>query len=217
MTGVARTRGPYAKGVARRRQIAEAVLELVIEKGHRLVTSLEVSERVAVSEATVLYHYPTKEALLVAALKRHEERELESRRTLDTFDAAGVLAAHGLERLNVARLFVAMAGEASDPAHPAFPFFKNHYQAIINNFSRHIRDRQAEGLADPSIDAVAAARQITAVWDGLQSQWLTTRDFNIGAELTQAMRLLTGEIPRNFEPSARPLSPESLPAERLQV
>lgn len=53
------------------------MLDVVIEKGHGKVTTAEVAARASTSEATVLYDYPSKDHLLVAALELDRDLGLE--------------------------------------------------------------------------------------------------------------------------------------------
>ncbi len=184
-------RGPYAKTTARRQAIAGVVLDLVQEVGHRAVTSSEVARRAGMSEATVLYHFPSKEHLLVAALEEHEGREAVRNAGQSPYELVGPSAQAGVERFYIVRLFVAMAGEASDPEHPAHEFVLRHYAGTIAYLTTEVELRQARGLADPALDAKEVARQITAMWDGLQSQWLVSPTFDMGEALERAMRVLT--------------------------
>ena len=55
-------RGSYAKSELRKQAISEAALALIMERGHRAVTVAEVADRAGVSEPSVFYHFPTKEA-----------------------------------------------------------------------------------------------------------------------------------------------------------
>ena len=60
-------RGPYAPSLRRKAEIAEAVLEIVDELGPDAVTVALVAERVRSNDATVLYHFPTKDHLLAVS------------------------------------------------------------------------------------------------------------------------------------------------------
>ncbi|WP_286311899.1 hypothetical protein [Agromyces mangrovi Wang et al. 2018] len=116
------------------------------------------------------------------------------------YDIAPEHAAMGVAHLNYSRLFVAMAAEAADPEHPAHEWFLRHNAASVAILARDIRERQERGLAHPSVDATQAARQIVAVWDGLQAQWLIDPSFDIREQLTAAMNAIT---------RANDLTPES--------
>jgi len=199
MTSTAsRARGPYARTAQRRRSIARAVLDIVVDKGHGNVTTAEVARRAGTSEATVLYHYATKEHLLVAALNcsddEDEEQEIEgAAHILDTEERLKTFARTVVRRENVMRLYTTLAGDATTPGHPAHEYFAQRYRAAIARFAELIERRQAAGLAHPGLDAVEVARQFVATWDGIQAQWLVEPDFDLGEVLVRAFRRLSGQ------------------------
>ena len=80
----ARRRGTYQRSRERREQITLAVLEIVDELGHDGVTTALVATRSDTPEATVLYHFPTKEHLLVGALERTDDRPRVQGHAVDT-------------------------------------------------------------------------------------------------------------------------------------
>lgn len=193
------TRGPYARTAQRRQVIARAVLDIVLEKGHSNVTTAEVAQKAGASEGTVLYHYPTRDHLLVAALQCSDD---EDDKLQPADDAAQVLegdkglkafAQGAARRENVMRLYTALAGHATTPEHPAQDYFARHYQAATARFAHLVEQRQAAGMAHPGLDAADVARQIVATWDGLQAQWLVDPAFDLGELLIQAFRRLSGQ------------------------
>ncbi len=192
-------RGPYAKTAETKATIGRAALDIVREKGHRALTTAEVSERAGVSEATRFYHFPTRDHLLVAAM---EAAEVESEAFMGdeaANPAVGLdivparLVRRGMTQVNELRLFAALAGEAPDPEHPAHDFLKRHNERSVEAYAAAIRQRMAEGLAHPDLGSVSVARQMIAVWNGLQSQWLTDPTFDLADEIVQAWRRLTGQ------------------------
>jgi AcrR family transcriptional regulator len=193
------SRGPYARTAQRRRTIARAVLDVVQEKGHGNVTTAEVAHRAGASEATVLYHYPTKDHLLVAALQCSDDEDEErgsvgeAAQGLDVEKGLKAFAQAALRRENVMRLYTALAGDATTPGHPAQEFFAEHYRASTARFARIVEQRQAAGQAHPGLDAVEVARQFVAAWDGLQAQWLVDPVFDLGDVLVRAFRRLSGQ------------------------
>ena len=175
-------RGPYAKTALRRAGIVDAALALVIEKGHRDVTTTEIAERAGVTESTLLYHFPTKDHLLVAVLAESEERDRQREAALAASGhvgrEAGLAASEQSGRegrarpgdqewnaevigrqaeLNVAhaetlRLFVRMAAEATEPSHPAHDWFLAHHRAAYAEFADALRRMQDAGQAHPDVD-----------------------------------------------------------------
>lgn len=66
------SRGRYAKSAERRTSIA-AALHLNQQNVHADVTVAHVATKAAVSERALFYHFPTRDHVLVAALKLSDE------------------------------------------------------------------------------------------------------------------------------------------------
>ncbi|BCY11702.1 TetR/AcrR family transcriptional regulator [Actinoplanes sp. L3-i22] len=198
-TAPSRKRGPYQRSRERREQIVLAVVDLVDELGHDGVTTALVAARSGSSEPTVLYHYPTKDHLLVAALERMDD--LEAQIQVDTeegamldldklranADATQVTSEHRL------RLFVVLKGQAATPGHPAGEYFTRRTEMAMLIFARLIAGRQRAGLAHPGLDPRETARQVIALWEGLTFMRLTDPTFDVGQSLIDGIRRLTGE------------------------
>ncbi|KUO05551.1 TetR/AcrR family transcriptional regulator [Streptomyces caeruleatus] len=172
------------------------MLSLVIERTHRGVTTLEVAKRAGISEAGLLYHYPSKEALLVAALALFDEREMSLLRPGEALETAPALAVAGVRRTNVVHLYASLLGEASNPDHPAHDYFKERWRISRASLARDITLLQEDGEVDPALDPNRAATLIIAAWDGLQNHWLVDPTFDIGAELRALIDAVLMRRPR---------------------
>ncbi|WP_308195818.1 TetR/AcrR family transcriptional regulator [Nocardioides potassii] len=94
---------------AMRARLMEATVELLVERGFAGTTTTLVSERAGVSRGAQLHHFPTKNALVVAAVEHLTERRGEElSRAVDALPAGG----------NRTRAVVAMLGD-----HFASPVF----------------------------------------------------------------------------------------------
>ncbi|TLM83559.1 TetR/AcrR family transcriptional regulator [Pseudarthrobacter sp. NamE2] len=200
MESATRARGPYAKTVERRSAVARAALEIVLEKGHRAITTAEVASRAGMSETAMLYHFPTRDHILVAAMELADSDS----RTVLTDQFLGSEAQQGewpppeLARLSaedeaVTRLFFALSAEAVNTDHPAHQYLKDHQEQTVLHFADGIRRRQSNGYALPGLDPHAVARQVAAVWSGLRMQWLVNPTFDLASEVSQAFKALTGQ------------------------
>jgi len=192
-------RGPYAKSAEKRAAIAKAAYEVVMEVGHPQLTTAAVAARAGLLERTMLYHFPTRDHLLVAAIEYFEgffageggERPLAPPSEFrDLIDELAHRSPGEDKRL---RLQVALASAAQDPTHPAHEFFQRHYERVMTEMIDLMKARQAAGLAHPDRDPVRMARQFIAVWDGLQQSWLIRRDFDLTEEITEAFREISGQ------------------------
>ncbi|GAB3473461.1 TetR/AcrR family transcriptional regulator [Nocardiopsis coralliicola] len=189
-------RGPYARSAERRRSIAQAVLDTVWEEGHEKVTTAGVARRAGTSEATALYHFPTKEHLLVAALELSDEQTSLRPQAIDpgrALDCLRAFVATTPERVHIMRLHTALLGRATSPGHPAHAFLIRHNREAAAHLAAVVRERQQQGAAHPGLDPGEAARQFVATWDGLQSQWLLDPSFDFADLLVRAFRRLTGQ------------------------
>jgi AcrR family transcriptional regulator len=185
-------RGSYAKTKGRRRAIAEAALELVLEKGHRALITADVAQRAGLSEPGVLYHYPTKDDLLLAALRLSDEYEWSTMPLGESIRRAPARAAESLRRINIVRLHTAMFGESSDPSHPAYAYFKERWRVGDERMVESITRLQAAGAIGPDIEPYRVSRWIHTAWEGLQLQWLAEQNFDITAELQSLIERILG-------------------------
>ncbi|MGV2984182.1 TetR/AcrR family transcriptional regulator [Microbacterium sp. AGC85] len=188
-------RGPYAKTQQRRASIAAAALDLINERGDARVGFAEVAERAGVSEATVVYHFPTRDHVLVAALE--EADEVNSRvfeeadmRNMDVAEVVSMLATTSAGHPQRMRLYTSQAANASDPDHPAHAWFVKHQQGTRDYFAWVLRRDQAAGRAHEDVDPDQFARQMIALWDGLQMQKLSDPALDLPEQVTDAYRSL---------------------------
>lgn len=200
MESTTRTRKPYAKTVERRSAIARAALDIVLEKGHRALTTSEVASRSGMSETAMLYHFPTRDHILVAAMElaNQDSRALLTQQFLGSDGQrhewpSRALAGLSSEDRAVTRLFFALSAEAVNPDHPAHNFLKDHQERAVAEFAKGIQRRQADGFALPGLDPQVVARQVVAVWSGLRLQWLINPTFDVASEVSQAFKALTGQ------------------------
>ena len=63
------SRGPYAKGVAKREEILKAALEVIARHGYRNTSTRELAAAVGLSEAGLLHYFGSKEKLFEAVLR----------------------------------------------------------------------------------------------------------------------------------------------------
>ena len=201
MTTSPAKRGPYAKSAEKRAAIAKAAYEVVMEMGHVQLTTAAVAARAGMLERTMLYHFPTRDHLLVAAIEYFEgfidgdgqEGERPLAPPSEFRDLIDQLAQRSPGEDKRLRLQVALASAAQDPTHPAHEFFQRHYERVMAEMIDLMKARQAAGLAHPDRDPVRMARQFVAVWDGLQQSWLIRRDFDLTEEITEAFREISGQ------------------------
>ena len=70
MVAEKRERGPYQSGLARREAILDAAVDLLAEVGYHGMSLRDVARHVGISHPGVIYHFPSKEALLMSVVQR---------------------------------------------------------------------------------------------------------------------------------------------------
>ncbi|MBN9612179.1 MAG: TetR/AcrR family transcriptional regulator [Actinobacteria bacterium] len=204
MAGERRPRGEYAVGRERRSTILQTALREFAEHGYHGTSLNRIAERAGISEAGLRHHFTNKDALLVAVLEQRDaasERPPEGR---DPLVGIADLEHHiaivegNTATIELARLFTVLTAEATTRDHPAAAWAVERYRSIRASVEQGIRGGIASGEFRSDVDAARLARQIIAVMDGLQLQWLLdpesvdmTRDFR--DYTTELLSLLRGE------------------------
>lgn len=179
--GTGKRRGAYAKTEQKRRTILDAALEVFAQSGYRSGSLREVAERVGMSEAGLLHHFPNKSALLAAVLERRDDRSLSFVPLDDDADPAVTLRGLvALARYNasvpgVVELYCTLSAEATSPDHPAHDYFQRRYAWTLENLGRRFEALAEQGRLLPGVTPGSAARSTVALMDGLQVQWLLDR------------------------------------------
>ena len=168
----------YPVGERTRARIQGAALREFAEHGYRGSTMTRIAERAGISEAGLRHHFRSKDELLVEILSDRD------RVMGDDWVAAGrPVGAADLEynarllELNVtvpdlARLFAVVVGESVTIEHPAAEWARERYRRIGATMAYSVRGGIASGQYRADVDPDQIARQIIAVMDGLQTQWL---------------------------------------------
>jgi AcrR family transcriptional regulator len=187
----------YAPSIERRERIADAVLSIVDELGHDAITTALVAERSEIREATVLYHFPTKDHLLVAAMRRADELALIEHHLQDDVVLAdpnqlrsGPLTPAGIRRDS---LLAVLRGQATIPDHPASEYIHARNAQTIEIWTTIIRRRQEDGRAHPALDPHDVALQFIAFFDGISAMRLLDPTLDVDDLIVSGFRRLTGE------------------------
>lgn len=176
-------RGPYAKGVARRREILEEALAAYAESEGPGPSLRSIAERVGLSERGLLHYFASRDELLVAVLI---ERDAADRQHFDPDGPVAQLAAipqRAAATPGLVRLFVDMAAAAPDPGHAAHDFFTRRYRDLRRALSGMFR-------RTPTADPEFAARILIAASDGLQQQWLLDPSIDLVGDLERLTEVL---------------------------
>jgi AcrR family transcriptional regulator len=196
MTTTRRPRGEYSKTRARRQEIVDAAVDVFGTAGYNKGSLREVADRVGISQAGLLHHYPSKEHLLEAVLTWRDD---DARARMGEPVPTGVDMLRGLvdlARLNEQRpelieLHVIVSGEGTSAEHPLHDYFVGRYEFVFAMIKKALDEAGEAGQLRPDVDTTISARAVIALWDGLQLQWLLHRDeVDMAAELRRYLQYL---------------------------
>lgn len=165
-------RGPYRKGIERRRDIVAAAAELFAEDGYKNSSVRELARRLGLTQAGVLHHFSDKEELLVEVLDLRDTSMSEYLAALPDADLPSrsrAVARYSAEHEGLTSLFIMLSAEAIDTGHPAHDYFIEHYHATADVATR-LPETEIPDRPDPVLSADMIATLERAVQDGLQLQ-----------------------------------------------
>ncbi|MBM7441968.1 TetR/AcrR family transcriptional regulator [Streptomyces sp. HB132] len=173
----AEARRGYAKGRAKRREILDQAMSLFGEAGYRGASLRVIAHRCGISHTGLLHHFPTKEVLLLAVLEHRDDVDDE---WLSLGGTTGVgrlrrfvdLAALNSGRRGIVELFSVVSAEATAADHPAHGYFVRRYGNSVAGARLAYEQAGLEGALREGVAPDAAGRQLIALMDGLQVQWL---------------------------------------------
>ena len=168
---------PQARGIERRRQLIEAATALFAQGGTRGTGIAAVADRAGVTNATLLHHVGSKEALLQAVLEARDERETAGWRHI--VDAGGLETVRRLAGIadswtddpEVARVHAVLLAESLDPSSPMHDYFVRRQSALRKDLRRAIEIGQERGEIRADVDARSTATAISSFLDGVVLQW----------------------------------------------
>ncbi|MHA7299490.1 TetR/AcrR family transcriptional regulator [Pseudarthrobacter sp. MDT1-22] len=194
-----RPRGSYAKTKERRQEILTAAFEVFSTFGYRAGSIQDIADKIGLTKTGLLHHFPSKEALLEAVLTLRDE---------DSWAAAGIVTDNGLETLHgivrlvhnnttvpeLVALHCVLSAESTDPTHPAHEYFQRRYNWVREVGAQAFSDLDRQGMLRHRVPPAAAARQLVALMDGLQVQWLLDNDsVDMAGELRTFLGAITTE------------------------
>jgi AcrR family transcriptional regulator len=178
----------------RRGMILEEAIRFIGTRGYNGFAVQDLAKRCGLTTGGLLYHFHTKEALLIEVLRECDRRweavlitssagqQLDG----DPGSLAAVLAlfrnmmAIGVAEPELVRLLSALSGEALDKEHPGYAYLREREARTLDGY--------AQMVAAHSPEPRSTARQIHALSLGLEQQWLRAdMAFDLLAEWDRAI------------------------------
>ena len=174
--------GRALRGDATRELVLDTALAMFAEHGYRATSVRDIAARCGMTHPGLLYHFPSKAALLMAALQRRDDVDCvdsdDGDVGFDQLEARAVLrhlvnsAKHNASKRGLVELFANLSVEATAPDHPAHEYFVERYAALNATVTRALSDLQRDGALRPGVVPDLAAALVVSAMDGLQIQWL---------------------------------------------
>ena len=187
-------RRSYPKGVRRRQQILDSVIELLAQRGVDRASLRTVGEAIGVSHTALRHYFSSRDELLVEVYRTHEARAVGDGPGADE-SAVGMIVEAAERNRSIPGLVELYATLTTDALQEQHTLTREFVRARFRSLRATLAERIEAGHAD--IDPMDAAALVIAASDGLQIQWLLDPDeVDVGRSLALLDRLL--------RPSPRP-------------
>jgi AcrR family transcriptional regulator len=188
-----RRRGPYAKTAERRQQILDAALHVFTTRGYRAGSMREVAKVADMSLSTLMHHFKAKEDLLLALLERRDADSPGQRSGTNDLVADVLSQARWNQTIpELIALYTVLSAESITDGHPGRDYFTQRFSTVRSGFQEELEKLRDAGRLRPGVDPQIAAGSITALWDGIQLQWLLQPDdIDVAAYLQAYLDLIT--------------------------
>ncbi|MEG3616420.1 TetR/AcrR family transcriptional regulator [Isoptericola haloaureus] len=188
------SRGPYAKGLAKREEILDVALDEFARRGYDRTSMREIARQSGLSQAGLLHYFSAKEELFLAVLRRRDDRTTAPDEYSHSHSVGELLGAveRNADEPGLVRLFVSMSAESAvGDGSVAHDFFVERYRWLTEEIATDIRAQQEAGEFSTAVDPEDAASILVAVADGLQLQWLLRPEsVDMGARISMFWSLL---------------------------
>jgi AcrR family transcriptional regulator len=164
----------------RKRQIIEVATTELSKQGYWGFSVRQVAKELGLTGPAVLYHFKSKEDLMIAVLEHRDEIDIRH-----TSQALGVSydemwkepVQYGLkefchvamernsQQIEIIRLYMILQAEALNKDHPAYEYYQRREERTISNMAKIAKH---DNFPDPHKEAF----DVFAAMDGLELRWL---------------------------------------------
>ncbi|MFC7844145.1 TetR/AcrR family transcriptional regulator [Streptomyces sp. NPDC057382] len=169
------------RGVARRRAMVDAAIELFARQGVRGTGVAAIAERAGATPSALIHHFGSKDGLVRAVLEEADRRALErlsvprdAEPTLDQAfdwfvrDAEHTAATDG----RLAALHVTLTAENLEPGSALHTWFRDRGRALRGHLATLFTRAVADGSARAGLDPEVLAAETAAFLEGAHLLWL---------------------------------------------
>jgi AcrR family transcriptional regulator len=181
-------KGQARRGARTRRAIVDAALDVFGVRGFRASALGEIADRVDLTPAGILYHFGSKEALLVAVIAERDRRAgdlitgltgLSGERGLASLWELVRIAELCEREPGLAALHTVLQVESLEAGTPAHDYFHERSRFVREAFEEFLVEARGRGEVAPDVDCGAKAREMVAFLEGAAVLWLVDRSLSL--------------------------------------
>lgn len=199
----ARRRGPYAKGIRRRREIIDQVLAVYDDLGADGSSLRAIAQAIGVTHPVLVHHFGTREELFLEVLREYDERIARVVRDSGPGSVREYVergADISISEPGLMALLSSMVSRALESGNDhSRAYFSARYARVRADFVRILEEGQRAGTVRSDIPLEDMAALMLAAADGLTTQWL----LDGAVDFKRGVLLMT----RLLEAPARPERP----------
>jgi len=164
------------RGQRRREKILAAAIRHVARNGGRGTSLAQIATEAGVTQQGLLYYFPSKDALLHAALDIRDQRDVVPRLTpwegLEFLDGIVERIRRWRQEPEMVGMFTLLLVENLGDHAPLRDRLETRYSHVHQEYADGIRAAQANGTARADIDPDLKAIEVIAFLNGLETSWL---------------------------------------------
>lgn len=178
-------KGQAQRGAQSRRAIVAAALDVFAVRGFRAGALTEIADKVGLTPAAILYHFGSKDALLVAVIAERDRRASDVlARSPEGDGLASIRGVMDIAELierepGLAALHTVLQVESFDPESPAHEYFLERSRVVRAMVEEILSEAQQAGEVRPDVDCAAKACEFVAFQEGASVMWLLDDNLSI--------------------------------------
>jgi AcrR family transcriptional regulator len=170
--------GQARRGAKSREAIIDAALGVFAVRGYRSGALAEIADKVGLTPAGILYHFGSKESLLIAVITERDRRAGDLLTGIRLHE--DVTSVRGLVRIaqlcedepGLAALHTVLLAESFEPGTPAHSYFRERSMVVRATFEDDLRKGQRLGVVRADVDCAAVTNEFLAFLEGASVLWL---------------------------------------------
>jgi AcrR family transcriptional regulator len=176
--GMTELSGQARRGEKSREAIVDAALGVFAVRGYRSSALAEIAEKVGISPAGILYHFGSKECLLVAVIAERDRRAgdlltgIRLGEDVTSLRELVRIAELCEQQPGLAALHTVLQAESFEPGTPAHVYFRERAKLVRSTFEQGLRKAQRLGTVRADIDCTAKTNEFVAFLEGASVLWL---------------------------------------------